>query len=190
MDGARVVDSEEAAVKRGFAFTATILAVALAVSLLSQLPAVSAGYWGSGAASMRLLWPQGWDFFARTAGEDRFVAYRIDGPGRVRDADVQAGPVQASPENWWGLRRRTYFRLVETDDLAGRIPGQAWVPCAQGELAKCWAPQSFADVRNPFRSSTLCGHVAFAVEHPTGDTANPWRTLRVAPVNLQCGSTP
>jgi hypothetical protein len=36
------------------------------------------------------------------------------------------------PSTWWGLRRSTYFRLVETDTLAAGIPERYWVGCKAG----------------------------------------------------------
>ncbi|GIF11377.1 SdpA family antimicrobial peptide system protein [Actinoplanes teichomyceticus] len=178
--------------RRAFAFTATVLAVLLLAALLAQLPPGSMPHTLSRrAASYELLWPQGWSFFSAAPRQDRTVAYRVQPDGSLSTEDS----VQARPGSWWGLRRTTYFRLVETEYVASRIPPSSWITCDAPTAASCLqraGRPAWPVTNNPFHASALCGRVLFAVERP--DLGNdrlrrgavPRRVVAIAPTSLQC----
>jgi hypothetical protein len=180
--------------RRAFIITATLLAALLLAALLAQLPPTSMPESLSRrAASFGLLWPQGWSFFSEVAHQDRTVAYRVLPDGALTTEDS----LQARPGSWWGLRRTTYFRMVETEYIAARIPPSSWITCDAPAAALCLRrvdESAPAAIDNPFHASDLCGPVFFTVERPDlgsdrlqrGDV--PRGVVAIAPVSVRCAS--
>src|SRR5688572_5307737 len=135
----------------------TVLGIFLAASLTSQLPRSSMpGLLVDPSATYDLLWPQGWGFFSAAPRKERTVAYPVSPGGMVRPADL----VQMHPSTWWGWRRSTYFRLVETDALVTGIPDHYWMDCHSQTVAGClnkFRNSAQFEMVNPYRGSTLCG---------------------------------
>jgi antimicrobial peptide system SdpA family protein len=178
--------------KRAFFFTATVLVVLMLVALLAQLPRDSMpDELSHRAASYELLWPQGWSFFSDAPHQDRIVAYHVEPDGDLSTEDS----LQARPGSLWGLRRTTYFRLVETEYIASRIPRSSWIACSTPTAPSCLRQSDepvWQEMENPFHASALCGRVLFAVERPDLGSGQirggevPRRVVTIAPTSLRC----
>jgi hypothetical protein len=150
----------------GFSFTFVLLLSLLVVMLLPQLPATTADWLRSARHTYRMLWPQGWTFFADAASKPALVSYRLDGP---ESAPAPATKPLMSRSNWWGIGRIGDGRQAEARQLAQEIPTHMWRACGATSVTECanlLARYEPYTETNRSRMPVLCGRMLFTLELP------------------------
>jgi antimicrobial peptide system SdpA family protein len=113
-----------------------------------------------------MLLPQGWAFFTRDPREERFHVFSRDQNGKWIRA--LRGP-NASPANFFGLKRASRAQGIEVGLLLSKVPGSGWQTCSeQPEVCLEQAPL-VATIENITPHPTLCGEVGLALQKPV-----PW----------------
>lgn len=153
---------------RGFVLTSCVLLGAMVVTSLGQ--AVPGSVLPAGQrATLRLIWPQGWSFFAATDTREYLVAYTEPNDGSGPKPVAQR---QSSVDAGWGLRRDSVLATYELSVLAEAVPTSLWRSCSGLPLSGCAAaaraPRRVLPA--PFPNPPICGPATIVFAHP-----RPWR---------------
>ncbi|MFI9841256.1 SdpA family antimicrobial peptide system protein [Nonomuraea sp. NPDC051941] len=144
-------------------------AVVIGYTVIGQLPttAVELPAQRSVTDQARLIAPQGWAFFTKSARTPRELAWRRGADGTWQPALL--GP-HSEARNLWGLDRRSRAQAVDLGVLTAAVPAERWSKCAAGVPAQCLdvagAP---VPIRNPAPEPLLCGELALTKQEPL-----PW----------------
>lgn len=162
------------------------LTLAAQTSLAGALPWLS-----EHASSYRMVWPQGWSYFADAPSSDTLVAYTVDLTG---GAMTLARQQQATLASGWGLRRVGYSQLAEIQAIRREIPQTGWVDCPEDDTACARALKTATAVQlvNQSRFPTLCGDIVLMNERPVAWAPDrdehpvPRKATRMALLSLRC----
>ncbi|MFI6457949.1 SdpA family antimicrobial peptide system protein [Streptosporangium amethystogenes] len=147
----------------GLGWTALILYV-----VIGQLPSAALRLPAQRTVSeaARLVAPQGWAFFTKSAREPRETLWRASATGAWQP--VTLGP-HAEPRNLWGFDRRSRAEGVERGILLAAVPADRWRDC-RSEVTGCLGlPGAAVPVRNPSPDPILCGTLEVTRQKPL-----PW----------------
>ncbi|NRQ31657.1 SdpA family antimicrobial peptide system protein [Nonomuraea sp. NN258] len=147
----------------GFAWATVIVYV-----VVSQLPAtaVELPAQRSVGREIRVVAPQGWAFFTKSAREPREVLWRAV-TGRWEPA--MRAP-HAEPRNALGLNRASRAEAVDLGLLTSAVPKERWSNCESGAVADCLAAYGTpVPVTNPAPEPLVCGEVGLSRQRPL-----PW----------------
>ncbi|MFC4535921.1 SdpA family antimicrobial peptide system protein [Sphaerisporangium dianthi] len=137
--------------------------------VVGQLPGAALQLPGQRGVSevARLVAPQGWAFFTKTARDERHTWWRPDADGTWRPTSL--GP-HAEPRNLWGLDRISRAEGVETGLVLEAVSGHHWRDCPDGAVDGCLSRSATAvHVRNPSPGPVLCGTLGLSRQKPL-----PW----------------
>ncbi|MFI7443457.1 SdpA family antimicrobial peptide system protein [Nonomuraea indica] len=137
--------------------------------VLGQLPSAALQLPGqrSAAEHARVVAPQGWAFFTRSAREHREIVWRRSPSGGWEPALL--GP-HAEARNLWGFDRRSRAQAVDLGILLGAVPAGEWSSCDTGEITRCLGSLTRAvPVANPAPRPLLCGTLGVSRQEPL-----PW----------------
>ncbi|MEY9876806.1 antimicrobial peptide system SdpA family protein [Streptacidiphilus sp. MAP12-33] len=177
---------------QGFCFTAALLLVMLLASSTQLVPArLLPGWLQAERESTRVVWPQGWSFFAEQPTTETSVALFVGHGGRL----TAAPQLQMASATDWGLSRSAYARYVELANLTGQIAVGDWLDCSALTPADCRAAALRAPVVrtvNHTARPSICGHILLSAQTPVRWTANTrlwqsdWKILRIANGEIAC----
>lgn len=177
---------------QGFYFTAALLLVMLLTSSTQLLPArLVPGWLQTERASITVMWPQGWGFFAKQPTTDASVALFVGDGGQL----TAAPQLQMAQSTDWGLSRSAYARYVELGNLTHQIAAGDWLDCTELTPAACRSMALRAPVVrsvNHTSHPSVCGHVLISVESPTRWTTNTrfwqsdWKIIRTVNSEIEC----
>lgn len=137
--------------------------------VMGQLPAtaVELPAMGQVTEQARLVAPQGWAFFTKSAREPREILWRRSADGTWQIAML--GPHSES-RNLWGLNRQSRAQAVDQGIVLGALPAVRWSKCDSGPIADCLLALGAAvPVKNPAPEPLLCGEVGVSRQEPV-----PW----------------
>lgn len=143
--------------------------------VIGQLPAAAVELPGqrSVAQQARLVAPQGWAFFTKSARDPREVAWQRSASGVWQSAML--GP-HAEPRNLWGLDRRSRAQAVDLGVVLSTISEDQWTACESGAVPACLdAAGAAVPVLNPAPEPLLCGEVGVSKQKPL-----PWAWAKAA----------
>jgi antimicrobial peptide system SdpA family protein len=173
-------DPELAAAERGFWRTLAILLSALVIMFVPQLPAEPTGWLANTRQVYRVLWPQGWKFFAESGHAEVLVVYRLPADGTT--APVRLTEPLMAEGNLWGVRRRSYARQVEAKQIATAMPNPWWQRC-DGSVPACalrLAGTPRRSVTNRAAQPRLCGALLIVLQRPAAPGPPETRERRTA----------
>jgi len=176
-------EPSRAASSLGFAVTLAVLATALASTLGLQLAAkFEPSRTGNTGLAYRVIWPQGWTFFASYADSATLSVFQVT-PG-VKEPPPLI-PRQMSSRTLWGLSGASEARVGEAQYIKGLIPARSWHPCSDPVTARCFSSTPPLSLVNQAKPASLCGLVAFvSVASETKVGARP--AAEIAITNLIC----
>jgi hypothetical protein len=181
-----VPDDDPAAAGRSFWQSLAILGSALLIVFVPQIPNEPSGWMAKARPTYRVLWPQGWKFFAESGHAEGIVVYRIS--AEHDDPPVRLTAPLTARGNLGGLRRLSYARQVEAKQLAGELPAGSWRSC-ETPVPQCAAqvvPVSRLPVRNRAEAPRLCGGMLFVVQRPVTRAAGVATAVRAVAVEIEC----
>lgn len=150
-----------------------ILALLAAYDLQAFLPenVVRLPYQEAASRQLRVVLPQGWAFFTKSARSEDVEIYALT-DGSLRS--VSAGAL-AEPRNAFGLDRKVRAQGPEMATLVQELGPDAWQSCA-GDVLSCVAGSPTIGVRNAYDAPTICGAVVFVRTQPV-----PWAYRDLVP---------
>ncbi|MFE0458746.1 SdpA family antimicrobial peptide system protein [Kitasatospora sp. NPDC058965] len=177
---------------QGFYFTASLLLVILLASSTQLLPArLVPGWLRTERASTRVMWPQGWGFFADQPTADANAAFSVGDDGQL----TAVTQLQMTRSTDWGLSRSAYARHVELGILSSQVASGDWLDCTELTPVACKSMALHTPmVRSLNHTShpSFCGHLLISVESPVRWTTNTplwqseWKILRIVNAGIEC----
>lgn len=149
--------------------------VVIGYTVVGQLPtpAVELPAQRQVAEHARLIAPQGWAFFTKSARTPRELAWRRAENGTWQPALL--GPL-AEADNLWGFDRRSRAQGVDLGILLSAVPADRWSTCATGTATPCLdAARDPVALRNPAPEPLLCGELGLTRQEPL-----PWAWVDAA----------
>jgi antimicrobial peptide system SdpA family protein len=158
-------DDERRVFEQTFRLTTTVMVAMLLMALGAQLPDGWAPSWlATQRYTYRVVWPQGWSFFADASVQSTIVVYRVGPAGTYEEITFP----HMSAANQWGLGRAASTQIVEARRLAAGLPARAWATCdrwpAKRPCLEAVGRLPPRDVDNLFARPTLCGRLIVTVE--------------------------
>lgn len=187
-------ERDKLAAARGLQFTGAALLTILIASLGQLVPGGNAMPRARQEAhTVAAVWPQGWNFFDDEPRGPVVQAFSVSSEGRVSALDQ----LQMGTSNMWGVSRNHLTRLVELNTVAGEVPADAWLDCAELTPSACIdraVGSRRVAVSDTARNPSVCGHLLLAVESPARWTSNTrlwldnWKILKIADVAVSCAA--
>jgi Sporulation delaying protein SdpA len=192
--GRRHNDTSEdlAGSRRGFAFTACLIAVLLVASSTQLVPErLLSRSLSDERSAMAPIWPQGWSFFADEPVDNAAVVFSVDPSGHLGTLSQ----LEMTSKMDWGIDRSASAEFVEAETLIAQVPASSWLSCGDRAPDDCKAASvdttPYFGVNN-FSNPTFCGHLLLAIESPaqwTGRRAEwlqDWKIISVANSDFRC----
>lgn len=151
--------------QHGFILTAAVLGTLLALTLGAQLPGDLMPHRLAGQrATLALVWPQGWAFFAAQPQQETIAVERVAADGKPGH---QVLAPQMSAANTWGLGRMSTVQFDQAYALAALVPADAWSPCADVQSTACLSRKPETALNNTSDPALVCGTYAFIRTQPS-----------------------